>query len=59
MGEKGGIALADALLVNSTLTELDLSTNRLNNNVTAKFAKVISTSECLKVLQVCAVSGPT
>lgn len=52
LGEKGGLALADSLLVNSTLTDLDISTNRLTNNVAAKFAKVIVASEALEVLKV-------
>ena len=52
LGEKGGIALADALLVNCTLTDLNISANRLTNNVAVKFAKVITANEALQSLQV-------
>lgn len=52
LGEKGGIALADALLANSTLTELNISANRLNYNVAVKFAKILAANEALEVLEV-------
>lgn len=52
LGEKGGVALADSLLVNTTIQQLDLSANRLNFNVATKFAKVISANESLTDLQV-------
>lgn len=52
LGEKGGIAIADALLLNSTLTELNISANRLNNAVAQKLAKVIAGSEALQILEV-------
>lgn len=51
-GEKGGIAIAEALLVNSTLAELNLSANRLNDSVATKFAKVIAVNEVLEILKV-------
>lgn len=52
LGEKGGIAVADALTVNSTLQELNISANRLNLNVVNKFAKLLTVTESLQVLQV-------
>ena len=46
------MAVADALTVNTTLQELNISANRLNVNVVNKFAKLLTVTESLQVLQV-------
>jgi len=52
-GELGGNALADALLVNTNLTTIDISANRLTYPVAVRFAKALGTNEVLEVLKVC------
>lgn len=50
--EDGGLALADALVFNTNLKELDISSNRLNMTVATRLAKALSTNEVLEVLKV-------
>jgi len=52
LGEAGGIALADALIANNTITDLDISANRLTMNVAQKFVKTINVNDTLEVLKV-------
>ena len=48
----GGLAVADALMVNQSLLELDISGNRLTQEVANKMAKVLTTNDTIKVLRV-------
>ena len=50
--ELGGVAIADALLINTNLKEIDISSNRLTYNVAVRIAKAIATNEVLEVLKV-------
>ena len=50
--EDGGLALADALVFNTNLKELDISSNRLTLAVATRLAKALSTNEVLEVLKV-------
>ena len=50
--EPGGIALADALIVNTNLKEIDISSNRLTYSVAVKLAKALATNEVLEILKV-------
>ena len=53
LGDEGATAFADALKVNATLTELDLSGNRFSSPTAVVFAtKVLPTCESLKILRV-------
>lgn len=51
-GEDGGLAIADAMLSNTTLKDLDISNNRLTFPVAAKMAKALITNESLERLKV-------
>lgn len=51
-GEEGGLALADALLSNTTLKDLDISNNRLTYSVAAKLSKALLVNESLEKLKV-------
>ena len=50
--ELGGVAIADALIINTNLKEIDISSNRLTYNVAVRIAKAIATNEVLEVLKV-------
>lgn len=51
-GEDGGLAMADALLHNTTLREVDLSSNRLTYSVAVRLSKALSHNETLQQLKV-------
>ena len=52
LGPEGGAVIADAVGVNQTLEELDISGNRLDVTTAAILARSISKNEDLKVLRV-------
>lgn len=51
-GPEGGAAIADALVTNSALQEIDVSGNRLNADVAVRLAKAITINDSIKVLKV-------
>lgn len=51
-GEDGGLAIADALISNTSIKDIDLSSNRLTLAVAQRLAKALSSNETLEVLKV-------
>ena len=49
---RGGLAIADAMTSNQSLLELDISGNRLTQEIANKFAKVLTTNDTIRVLRV-------
>lgn len=52
LGQEGGAAVADALMTNQALLELDLSGNRLGLDTAKKMAKVLTVNDSIRVLRV-------
>lgn len=52
LGQEGGAAVADALMVNQALTELDLTGNRLSLDTAKRMAKVLAGNDTIKILKV-------
>lgn len=50
IGRKGGLAIADALKTNETLTEINLAINKLDDVVISKLAEVLQTNTTLRKL---------
>ena len=51
-GEEGGRAIADALAQQESLTELDISGNRISGDAAFLIAKALKTNEELRTLKV-------
>lgn len=51
-GEDGGLAIADALLSNTTLKDLDISNNRLTYPVAVRLSRALLTNDSLERLKV-------
>lgn len=52
LATQGGLAIADAMMANQSLLELDISGNRLTYEVAIKMAKVLATNDSLRILKV-------
>lgn len=50
----GGAAVADALMTNQALLELDLSGNRLGLDTAKRMSKVLTSNDSIRVLKVAA-----
>ena len=50
----GGAAVADALMTNQALLELDMSGNRLGLDTAKRMAKVLTSNDSIRVLKVAA-----
>lgn len=55
-GAEGGVAIADALVTNNSLQEIDISGNRLNAECAVRTAKAITCNDNIRILR---VSCPT
>lgn len=51
-GPEGGAAIADALMTNNSLQEIDISGNRLSADVAIKVAKAIMSNDNIRILKV-------
>lgn len=51
-GPEGGAAIADALMTNNSLQEIDISGNRLSADVAIKVAKAIMSNDSIRILKV-------
>ena len=51
-GPEGGVALADAIVSNEALTELDVSGNRIDSYACELIGKAVARNELIKVLKV-------
>jgi Ran GTPase-activating protein (RanGAP) involved in mRNA processing and transport len=52
IGPEGGAAVADALMANQALLEIDISGNRLSLDTAKKMAAVLTTNDSIKVVKV-------
>lgn len=51
-GPEGGVAIADALMTNNSLQDIDISGNRLSADVAIKVAKAIMNNDNIRTLKV-------
>lgn len=51
-GPEGGAAIADALMTNNSLQDIDISGNRLSADVAIKVAKAIMNNDNIRTLKV-------